>query len=213
MNFETKYLIRWGIPGWIFIFWLFFYFIFTKSNDVEVMKNLPLLVSLVVLGVPLGYLIYQIYFAWFWTFRIKNSLSEFRMNLGERFSSDHSFGIIHENRNKDYFYLEHVWHSMLLEQEEEVRTYIEARYRYLLRTVHGIGTLFVSTASSLIIVVILLNMHIKTGEPPLFFYLGSIVQVIVLAASSINFRYYSDNLRAFQINMLNKYLSEKNSQT
>ncbi|WP_456151135.1 BA5345 family protein [Bacillus halotolerans] len=22
MSFETKYLIRWGIPGWMFLFWI-----------------------------------------------------------------------------------------------------------------------------------------------------------------------------------------------
>lgn len=85
MSFETKYLIRWGIPGWVFIFWLFFYFSFTQNNYSEFVKNVPLLISLIVAGVPLGYLIYQIYFVFFWSIRTKDSLNKFKTSLETNF--------------------------------------------------------------------------------------------------------------------------------
>lgn len=207
MNFETKYLIRWGIPGWVFIFWLFFYFSFTQNDYSEFIKNVPLLISLIVAGVPLGYLIYQVYFVCFWSFRTKDSLNRFRTELGDKFSTDANFGKLYENRNKDYYYLEHVWYSMLLEQDEGVRAYLEGRYRHLLSTIHGVGTLFVSTTGSLMLIFFLLVRSLITGEEPLLFYIGIVMQSIILVAASFNYRYFSDNLRAFQINMLNKYLS------
>lgn len=75
---------------------------------------------------------------------------------------------------------------MLIEQEN-VRTYIEFRHRYLISTVYSICTLFVSTASSLIIVVILHEMCMENREPLLLVYLGSTIQVIILTASLLDF--------------------------
>lgn len=191
----------------VFIFWLFFYFSFTQNNYSEFVKNVPLLISLIVAGVPLGYLIYQIYFVFFWSIRTKDSLNKFRTELGDKFSPDATFGTLYKNRNNDYYYLEHVWHSMLLEQDEGVRAYLEGRYRHLLSTVHGVGTLFVSATGSLVLVFLLLVRSLITGEEPLLFYIGIAMQIIILAAAALNYRYFSDNLRAFQISMLNKYLS------
>lgn len=166
-----------------------------------------MLISLIVAGVPLGYLIYQIYFVFFWSIRTKDSLNKFRTELGDKFSPDATFGTLYKNRNNDYYYLEHVWHSMLLEQDEGVRAYLEGRYRHLLSTVHGVGTLFVSATGSLVLVFLLLVRSLITGEEPLLFYIGIAMQIIILAAAALNYRYFSDDLRAFQISMLNKYLS------
>ncbi len=96
---------------------------------------------------------------------------------------------------------------MLLEQDEGVRAYLEGRYRHLLSTVHGVGTLFVSATGSLVLVFLLLVRSLITGEEPLLFYIGIAMQIIILAAAALNYRYFSDDLRAFQISMLNKYLS------
>ncbi len=52
MKFETKYLIRWGIPGWILIFWLLYEFLFLKginpldSKMADIKTRLTLLLSL-----------------------------------------------------------------------------------------------------------------------------------------------------------------------
>ncbi|MGG3437001.1 hypothetical protein ABER96_08765 [Bacillus subtilis] len=74
MKFETKYLIRWGIPGWILIFWLLYEFLFLKginpldSKMADIKTGLTLLLSLTAIGVPIGYLLYQLYFGIAWVF-------------------------------------------------------------------------------------------------------------------------------------------------
>ncbi len=35
MSFETKYLIRWGIPGWMLIFWIGAYFVLTETDYIS----------------------------------------------------------------------------------------------------------------------------------------------------------------------------------
>ncbi|MEC3614251.1 BA5345 family protein [Bacillus stercoris] len=60
MNFETKYLIRWGIPGWVFLLMsLWPFVIFSKGVPVnDPVKSVSFIFSAAVIG----YLIYQIYF-------------------------------------------------------------------------------------------------------------------------------------------------------
>ncbi|WP_242750390.1 hypothetical protein [Bacillus sp. A1(2020)] len=65
MNFESKYLVRWGMPGWVYmIFVTAFYAInhpdqfFQKLNS----EDFPLVgfVAFVAFGIILGHLIHQV---------------------------------------------------------------------------------------------------------------------------------------------------------
>ncbi|WP_044893560.1 hypothetical protein [Bacillus alveayuensis] len=71
MNFETKYLIRWGIPGWYLLGWVGFLiyqndpwqirsFLATNNNILALITIFTTL--FVIFGVLLGYLLHQYYF-------------------------------------------------------------------------------------------------------------------------------------------------------
>jgi hypothetical protein len=69
MNFDTKHLVRWGIPGWIMIMVIvpFFYFNFDEIRKLFLTINLLAVGAfLTVTGVPLGYLLNQIHHSLFW---------------------------------------------------------------------------------------------------------------------------------------------------
>lgn len=73
MNFETKYLIRWGIPGWIMIMNLLPYFIVIYLKPLTALLTtttpsyiITLGAVLTGLGVPLGYLLNQIHHSLTW---------------------------------------------------------------------------------------------------------------------------------------------------
>lgn len=72
MNFETKYLIRWGVPGWIMILTLFpflfitFFGLFDGKIGFKATDILTLGAALTVIGVPLGYILNQVHHSLFW---------------------------------------------------------------------------------------------------------------------------------------------------
>lgn len=209
MNFETKYLIRWGIPGWVLIFWLFYQILFWKdinpldSSFVDVSKGLTLLISLAAIGVPIGYILHQIYFGLVWIINKNRNFNVIANKVGDKFPKHSEWG---ESKNEDYYQLEFVWHSMLLSQDEEARKYLEERYRYLLNTVHGLGALFMSSLASLIGTMVIIFSNFLDAQFGAFFWIGFVFQMAIFLSSLVNYVYFSNNLRAFQIKVLKKYL-------
>lgn len=68
MNFDTKYLIRWGIPGWVFIMLISLPILFLYHDEllkfkIDISKTLGLFVSLAFFGVTIGYIMQQIHFS------------------------------------------------------------------------------------------------------------------------------------------------------
>lgn len=64
MNFETRHILRWGIPGWYFIANVFF--LVGSYKGYGIYQNTEALLSsilIILLGVPLGFVIYQPYHA------------------------------------------------------------------------------------------------------------------------------------------------------
>jgi hypothetical protein len=209
MKFETKYLIRWGIPGWVFIFWLFYAYIFLKDinvldvKSIELTKGLALLISLAALGVPIGYIFHQIYFGFLWVTNKKRNYDEIANMIGSNFPKQPGWG---NDTNEDYYQLEYVWHMVLLKQNEETRKYIEDRYRHLLTTVHGLGSLFVSSGISFLISSVLTWTSHYTFTSLAYLAIGLLTQAIVFTSATFNYNYFSMNLRAFQIKIIKTYL-------
>ncbi|MGU3395009.1 hypothetical protein ACNHOZ_12690 [Priestia sp. D51] len=210
MKFETKYLIRWGIPGWIFIFWLFYEFLFLKSINpldtklVDISKGFTLLISLTALGVPIGYLLHQMYFGTIWVGNNKRHkhLKKTAKKI-KKFPRHPQWG---NNKDEDYFQFEYVWHGVLLNLDAEKRTYIEGRYRHLLGTIHGLGSLSVSSAISFAISGIA-GFALYNNDSMLAFYIiGLAFQLAIFLSAIFNYVYFSNNLTAFQVKILNTYL-------
>lgn len=226
MSFESKYLIRWGIPGWVFIFWVFIGMVFIneynplKLNVTDATEALTLIISFAAIGIPVGYLFHQLSFGLLWVFQLSTDSVKMIPDIGKNYPKDNFEYKFKESRwtkcfswvskliitkkHKSYFHLESVWHIMLMEQTEEVRTYLEGRYRHLLGTIHGLGALTMSTFCSFILSVYIINILLK--ESPVIYFILVIIQFFIFFASAINYMYFSFNLRAFQAKMLQKYL-------
>lgn len=129
MNFDTKYLIRWAIPGWVFLILMIFYFsIMNEGLLIENLKGtliLGLSASIALLGIPLGYLLNQLHHFLFWVCNSKNWVKYFEEEFG-------------------------VDKLLTKESNKELRE----RYRYLLAKKHEVGSVFMSFLIAFILVVI-----------------------------------------------------------
>ncbi|KMY32387.1 hypothetical protein ACZ11_09670 [Lysinibacillus xylanilyticus] len=85
MNFDTKYLIRWGIPGWIFLMTVLPYLFFVFNDDVlkslGKVNDLALGAAITLIGIPLGYFFNQLHHFTFWVTNKKNWGSYFEKEV------------------------------------------------------------------------------------------------------------------------------------
>jgi hypothetical protein len=157
MNFDTRYLIRWGIPGWIFIIFSSVYFLL---RDFKGMINLLPTGSgtsivaagaiLTVLGIPIGYLFNQIhhtltFVVLIWIKKVIDYkwIRWLKLEIPEW---DHYFKF--ESKFEDYLYT----HDN--EKKESSGEKIHERYKYLLSRIHEIGGICFAIIFSEIIVII-----------------------------------------------------------
>jgi O-antigen/teichoic acid export membrane protein len=144
MNFDTKHLVRWGIPGWILIMIIGPYFYFVFQNDInEIAKTINLLALgafLTVIGVPLGYLLNQVHHSLFWVMR--------KLVISRK--------ILKQEKWYQYF-SEEIQLDKLFFKDENGRLKKE-RYQYLLSRKHELGGV---TVSLLISCLVILFVNIK----------------------------------------------------
>ncbi|WP_437830583.1 hypothetical protein ACQRXC_03870 [Niallia taxi] len=179
MNFDTKYLIRWGIPGWLMVMCLFPYFIIINFSYLakHVSNATDLLAvgaALTVLGVPLGYLLNQLHHSLFWVLP-----KWWKRKWVEYFKE--------EIQMDEYF------------DGDEKREKKRERYRYLLSRKHELGGIVVSLGISASIILIhciyliIGNHHIKKWEVIYF-----IVVLILLLIMWLSRNYSSKNVKEYQ---------------
>ncbi|MET1163603.1 hypothetical protein ABWV16_00485 [Bacillus velezensis] len=218
MNFETKYLIRWGIPGWVFLLMsLWPIAIFSKDVPVnDPVKSISIIFSTAVIGVVIGYLVYQIYFAYDWLL----GLSEKDFINGDEQPLRPWGKWYHFNRRrayrkfkaKQYYRLEFEWQNELSNiTDESKRNYIASRFSHLLSTTHSLGALCWSLFISLY--VNLLHLGYSIAYMRTFNYTGTIVLnivliLLILLPSIANQRYYSRNVNEFRMHFLNELKSK-----
>lgn len=126
VNFDTKYLIRWGIPGWIFILTVALYFFFfadEKAIADFASKNVFFVgVTFALIGIPLGYIFNQLHMYIDWV----------------------------ERRNwRDYFKYE-----ILIDEYLVRKISYPDRYRYLLAKKHEVGSVLVAFSLSTLLIFI-----------------------------------------------------------
>ena len=141
MKFETKYLIRWGIPGWVFLLGLTTLYGVHNKNFIAIfttdpIKLLSFVVAVASIGVPVGYIFHQLYFGLFWSLSNKKkgvkSITKHIEGYKQKFSDVDS----------EYYYLDYLWQSELSLLEQNKRDYIAERYRHLLSTTHSLKCAF-----------------------------------------------------------------------
>ncbi|MCM3396795.1 hypothetical protein M3638_02940 [Oceanobacillus profundus] len=173
MNIETKLLVRYGIPGWYFILWLF---ILSKFSGVDIEKvsglssDILSSVVLTVLGVPIGYILYQIYFI-----------------------TTHAE---HKNSTPN-------WNIFVFENiDREDRDYVSGRYSHMLRGVHEAGvlqmTFFLSAVSVFIIpAIIRINSSEFEKLSILVAFSFSMLNIVLALAVNKNYRFKQEELKQF----------------
>lgn len=174
MNFDTKYLIRWGIPGWILLMILgpFIYFQFQMEINKILKDNntLALGAFLTVIGVPLGYILNQIHHSLFWVIR------RFKFSLKQE-------------KWDDYFKQEIQVDEMFFFDDIGIRK--KERYQYLLSRKHELGGVTVSLGIGCIVQLIV-NIQTSTMHGWSLIYL--IVSIILFLIIAISRWYSSKNI-------------------
>lgn len=211
MNIDTKYIIRWGIPGWVFILFGYTSYISVDTGNKSIFTSnftvpqlLGILVSLGFVGVVLGYLMHQVYFSVNWIFT--NQSSKIISKVLDLIDNKEVFKIeSHEQgQHKAYYKMEYQWQKQLVLLEEDKRKYIAERYSYLLSTIHGLGALLVSIICSLVAVLVISYNHTLSALMILY-----LVILLYLGFSVYKgFKYYSENLTHFQGYFFNSFFAK-----
>ncbi|MFP5180139.1 hypothetical protein ACN6A9_01910 [Bacillus safensis] len=223
MNFETKYLIRWGIPGWVFLLmslWpvAIFHANLPTDNPVE---SISVIFSTAAIGIVIGYLIHQMYFAWSWilgfwrrsilTSEIAELIDAPQPVENEKWYKFRERNKLSKKRANEYFTLEFEWQNRLSKvKEDSRRDYIAKRYAHLLSTTHSLGALCFALLLSLIINIthyILMIVNILSSNSLVI--INIIIISFILFPCYINHKYFSENVEEFR----NKFLKDfyKNS--
>lgn len=180
MNFEPKYLIRWGIPGWMYLGVLIAYF---SLKDYEAIssfifsKDVPIIVASITLFIGTGIIL---------------------GNLIHQFSL--SFGFIIWQRRYKYFKEEYEIDLKII--KSEYGNEIQRIYSYRLGNVHALRALCTSLFLSLITLGIF-SFTIKFSMP-----IGILI-LIVFGVNLIalnNFIYFQSNLTYFIKKMKTDFL-------
>jgi hypothetical protein len=199
MKFETKYLIRWGIPGWVFLFWIFIPIAFEYPGvakgllqKASTTKLLSSILASAVIGVIIGYLLHQSYFSFEWIRDSKRSFlpKDFSPVVDKiKFRFKRDWG---KDKIDDYYFIEFLWHKELTKLEEHQRNYVAERYRHLLSTTHSLGVLSYS-----LITVFTINLVFMIAWKNWFIAINLIILFVLGAMTLTNYRYYSRNTMNF----------------
>ncbi|PAF18595.1 hypothetical protein [Terribacillus saccharophilus] len=207
MNFDTKYLIRWGIPGWITLAYYLYFFIVRERIDLNAItsNNLGVLSSLLAalpIGVIVGYVIYQCYFTLLWVANLK-----FNTPKSLKVLIDLEYSIPEKNKEK-YFLVEYVWHNSLSKVGESRMNYIAERYRHLLTKKHEVGSFLISLCLCTIPSVVII-FFVIIGEMNFLYLISTVINFALLYYTFFIFNYYSDNVDYFMSENLKDLLEKK----
>ncbi|MDU0153584.1 BA5345 family protein [Bacillus cabrialesii] len=225
LNFDTKYLIRWGIPGWVFIMLISLPILFLYHDEllkfkIDISKTLGLFVSLAFFGVTIGYIMQQIHFSNRWS-KNKQIIDEAArmINAVEEHVKGVSLYEWGEDHHQDYYVFEYVWHRELLKLKDAQRDYIADRYRHILSTIHSLGTLRVSLVISIVVNFVTLikynfDSYFNPTLNPNMYIFNFVIFIIyfgligwLFKVVSKGYEHYSANLNAFQGYFLNELIN------
>lgn len=172
MNFDTKYLIRWGIPGWIMVLTLFPYLFFTYLDHFKSIFKLSAVdiltigATLTFLGVPLGYVLNQVHHSLLW--------------------------VIPKWWNVDWdnYFQEEI---DVDEKHLSVSKFKHERYRYLLSKKHEIGGVAVSMCIAWLTILLINYFHNNEFWSWIYFGIVTVLTILTIFSrnySSKNVEYY-----------------------
>jgi hypothetical protein len=149
MNFDTKHLVRWGIPGWVMIMVLGPYFYFGYEGFLEITSSINLVAVgafLTVTGVPLGYILNQIHHSLFWVLPRRKIFNKIKF-LKRKGTWNQYF--INEINLDEIFFIKDIG-----DKKKE-------RYQYLLSRKHELGGVTVSLGTAALIILLMNFIYFK----------------------------------------------------
>jgi hypothetical protein len=172
MNFDARHVIRWGIPGWVFLLSILLYIFFDIPKylvDLKGKDGLSIIGLGAILagsGVPIGYLIHQISML---------------------------FGFIVRTKRNKYFKEEFEMDKLFFTNPTGDKMRI--RYVHLLTRVHELRALKYSLLLSLFVILILgvYQKHINT-----YFYISMAINFTLLVIVHFNQKYFNDNFNYYK---------------
>lgn len=197
-------IFRWGIPGWITVFTYsilvlslnnFDIYTYTNKNNLNGANMAGMAALFVAAGVPLGYLVYQIYFGFKWTFmkkdKITTTLKGVNLYDGYRFLAQNPWeDWQHAERSFDS-YLTVLLSKEKMNYEDIIRRYNSFKSRT--DRVHGMGATIWGIALSFITFIII---HIFLFQIPVYknitFLVTSVVLIFVWLIILRNYRESND---------------------
>ncbi|MFJ5760728.1 hypothetical protein ACIQAA_16685 [Neobacillus sp. NPDC093182] len=194
MNFDTKHLVRWGIPGWILIMMLGPYIFFSYQQEIKEMSKtinvLALGAFLTIIGVPLGYLLNQIHHSITWVLVRVKILN----------------GMYKKGTWDDYFEKELKLDEIFF--KDEIGAKKKERYTYLLSRKHELGGVTVSLGLSSIVILIF-KISEKINGAWSWIYLAVVIILFLIILLSRN--YSSRNIDKYYKHYLESIDNPNNS--
>lgn len=203
MKFSTKHLIKWGIPGWIWILYLLAtLFTFRQEKIMNLLTSYNNILGnallFTVAGILIGYFIYLIYFVIEW---VTGGNKEIKYTLDILKKNDIK---LPDNQGEIYYYVEYLWQSNLIKLDEYKMNYIANRYSHMLSKKHELGSIWVSAiwCTPFSFYFIFPNWEGFISLGPIFF------NFFFYLLAHRSYRYYSRNVDHFMGNMFNEMLNK-----
>jgi len=199
-------VIKWGIPGWIFILTISWYDYL--SNNFQMYYKIDsylaaTILLLTVMGIPIGYLIYQIYFFFRWQFDAKTVPYDVWP-----FAPPYSKWKDPGNHKQDWLYVEVEWHKVILllqACESKCGLIVLERYKHLLRMFHGMGASIWSV--SLGAVIGLLRYLYSNNCECSWLIISLLVNAVIVISLVFNWIYIRNNVNYFMNGVFKNYVS------
>ncbi|WP_309089920.1 hypothetical protein [Domibacillus sp.] len=214
MNSEFQ-IIRWGIPGWLFFLTVLVFKLTEKGFSIISMANsfsspgvlAGLTALFVASGVPIGYIIYQIYFAFKWTIMKRKTVMRAVEDIeGFKGAGGSEQGL--ELWNKVEMHFDKM---MSIDTEKKQVSYkdLVRRYEYFSnRTsrIHGLGASTLAMTSGFLFFFLTMNNRASLLDNGTFL---TVFSVFLLCLGSVVYNYFLQNKISFvQLNEIMKTILE-----
>lgn len=171
MNFDVKHFVRWGIPGWVFLFIITIYFSIVDFDFISLIlfsKSAPVIVAVlslfIIAGIILGNMIHQISMC---------------------------FGFVIWTKRNKYFREEYELDRKIMRLDNGKE--IQRIYSYRLGNIHALRALWFSLSIALLILIILSLLWKFSFHVGVLMTIVFVLNIIVM----INWRYFQANLNYF----------------
>lgn len=201
---DNQYM-RWGLPGVVFLFVVFSFWTITPGYDLKVFSDSALVSALAIIigaGIPIGYIIYQVYFAVVW-WTLPNEIARLTIkdvpDAPELEGDDFGHKYMKLQR-KQWPHVENFWYKRIYDLGYDKAGFFRERHYHLLSIFHSLGSTITAIILGNFSSFILFRFILKYTAPINWWYLIGLVGFWMATAYIffINRRYLRYNILCFQ---------------